>query len=393
MPGGRGKRKRNQGLRDTSNNQDVDEAVTDEPDDEEDEKPALKELVPRETVIGRNNYKVTLSNGEVIHQEFEITYGNLLLPIIPEKGPVAIKREKYDAYLNEFLDSPEGQEYRRPSQFEIDAACANIKAQIEQYNAEKRGVKGIDYQNQAQQTQTPVQPQPAPQVTPQAAPQQQQQQTSYQTGAADAQLAAQLEAAQRQLTAQEQLLAQSNAKAQEQQLAFAQQQAQIEDLRTTVTKLTAERDAAKNKLDSMKVSGEYDEEENSNPASGRDMVVLKALCAISALFTLLIAGLLGYFLFTGGIPTAQEPASEPTAEIPPSFEGEGTLNINGEEYSVPLSTIQIENGQTKTVFYAVQTSLSDSGDVTADAYPIGTWVFESDKVSMEKEEPETTENK
>ena len=60
--------------------------------------------------------------------------------------------------------------------------------------------------------------------------------------------------------------------------------------------------------------------------------------------------------------------------------GMGELSINGETYSVPLSEIKIENGESKTVFYAI-TSANKDGEVKTEAYPIGEWKITSEKVS------------
>ena len=103
------------------------------------------------------------------------------------------------------------------------------------------------------------------------------------------------------------------------------------------------------------------------------------------ILSLLTLGLVGFMMFRSMTSAS---ADDPATEAPQVFEGEGTLNINGTEYSVPLSTIKIENGQTKTVFYAIETSLDENGEPSADAYPIGTWVFDSSNVNMSQETAE-----
>jgi len=62
--------------------------------------------------------------------------------------------------------------------------------------------------------------------------------------------------------------------------------------------------------------------------------------------------------------------------------GMGEININGETYTVPLSELNIENGESKTVFYAV-TSTNKDGEVKTEAYPIGEWIVSSEKVMPE----------
>jgi hypothetical protein len=52
----------------------------------------------------------------------------------------------------------------------------------------------------------------------------------------------------------------------------------------------------------------------------------------------------------------------------------GELNINGETYTVPLSTIEVGEGESKTVFYALTTT-NQKGKVETEAYPIGEWII------------------
>lgn len=51
----------------------------------------------------------------------------------------------------------------------------------------------------------------------------------------------------------------------------------------------------------------------------------------------------------------------------------GELNVNGDVYTIPLSTIDVGDGETKTVFYALSTKNID-GEIINEAYPIGEWV-------------------
>lgn len=379
MPGGR-KNNRNQGLKKTNNNA--------APVQQQEPAPALKELEVRSTVLAKRKYKLTLDDGQIVQQEFDVTYGNLLLPIIEGKGPVPLKKEKYMQILNDFLDSPEGQEYRRPSAEEIEMATNQVRSEIEAYKASMRGTKVIGNEptqtEPEQQTETPVvQPQPAVEpvtVQPQPQPQPVRQEPDPALVAAQQELARQNQSIQ----ANEQVL-------QSQRNQLDQLQRDLESQRIEADRLRQQRlddEAALKALEKAKAELEA-KVDNDGPVKtvggGRDINVLKIFGIVSSLLSLVTAGLLGFILLNGGIGKGSEPDPNET-DVPTVFEGEGTMDINGTEYKVPLSNIVIENGQTKTVFYAVQTSLSENGDVTADAYPIGAWVFKSADVTMSPDE-------
>ena len=67
----------------------------------------------------------------------------------------------------------------------------------------------------------------------------------------------------------------------------------------------------------------------------------------------------------------------------------GELNVNGEVYTIPLSTIDVGNGETKTVFYALSTKNVD-GEIINEAYPIGEWVVKGSGIVKDSKSEEST---
>lgn len=391
MPRGRSKKPL---LSNTNNNAQTQTIENNQPAQE-----PLKELEPKVTVIARNNYKFVLPDGKTVQELFDITYGGLLLPIIESKGPVAIKRSKYLEFLNAFLDSEEGKKYRRPSPQEIDDAMNLVRAEIEAYSNARKGIKQLsDQNNQPQQTQTvnPVNtptPQPVQQPQPQPQPQPQTVTPDPLIQQAKAEQQRQLNVMQEELARQQTVFNQNQAAIQEQLNQFNALKEQAELQRQNVEALRLQMESEKAELTRIQTEKEQAAAEpagENNEAPVRNVEIpdikpLKIFGMASMILSLLTLGLVGFMMFRSMTSASAE---DPATEAPQVFEGEGTLNINGTEYSVPLSTIKIENGQTKTVFYAIETSLDENGEPSADAYPIGTWVFDSSNVNMTQETAE-----
>ena len=91
----------------------------------------LKRLTP-DVAIGKIKGK---ENGEV--REYDIMYGNILNPVYDD-NPKIINRDLYMKKLEEFFDSPEGEEYERPSDEQIERDCQTVYEQVADY---KRRVK------------------------------------------------------------------------------------------------------------------------------------------------------------------------------------------------------------------------------------------------------------
>lgn len=80
----------------------------------------MKKLQVGKTKIGERTGKY---EGQFI--KFSIYYGNYSMP--PVNGEyVHLKKDKYLALLNEFLESPEGKDYLRPTEEEIEEACLEV---------------------------------------------------------------------------------------------------------------------------------------------------------------------------------------------------------------------------------------------------------------------------
>lgn len=398
MPRGRSKK---QLLNSNNNNMNTTSAQTAEMRQTQLEQEPLKELEPKVTVIARQNYKLTLPDGSMVQELFDVTYGNLLLPIIESKGPIAIKKAKYMEFLEEFFASEEGKKYRRPSQQEIESAMNGVRAEIEAYKNRQMGIKGIPEQKPAEQTAANIKPTPEPVQTP-APDNQPVNQPQTQTTPVEQGPTAQQVEQQRQMTVMQEELARQQQVFSQNQAAIQQQIAQFNGLKEEAEKTRKDIEELKKQMSEeqenlTRIQNEKKEAlaksdpVNDEPAevkteSFADLKPLKIFSIASMVLSLLTLALLG-IMFLRSANAGQGTADNP--EAPQVFDGEGTLNINGKEYTVPLSTIKIENGQTKTVFYAVETSLDENGEPSADAYPIGTWVFDSAKVKMSEETPET----
>ena len=80
----------------------------------------MKRLQVGKTKIGERTGKY---EGQFV--KFSIYYGNYSMP--PVNGEyVHLKKDKYLALLDEFLKSPEGEEYQRPTEEEIEEACLEV---------------------------------------------------------------------------------------------------------------------------------------------------------------------------------------------------------------------------------------------------------------------------
>lgn len=338
----------------------------------------LKELVTKETVVGKKTYQVTMSDGTTVPQEFSILYGNILSPVLPDKGPKAMNVHAYKEMLNAFLDSPEGQGYRRPSEDEINEAISVVRKEISEYKKSKQ-MKAIAENNDTPQTQSvPSQPvqqehkeQPPVQLTPAPAP------VVTQQPQPDAQLQAQLFSVQQELLQQQRAYADSVNE-------ITLQNQKIAGYEKLIREHADEASVAQTQIEKLKgqiknLEEQLNEGSPIKEGRGGDIGLLKILSIVSLAVCLALAGMTGFMLWKNlnGAP------AEEGSDLPQVFDGTGTMSINGQEYEIPLTNITIENGETKTVFYAVQTSLSEEGDVSADAYPIGTWVFKSADVQME----------
>lgn len=102
------------------------------------------------------------------------------------------------------------------------------------------------------------------------------------------------------------------------------------------------------------------------------LVVMSVLMALNLIATVLM-GVLGPRLFKQSL----------------SKMNMGELNVNGDVYTIPLSTIDVGDGETKTVFYALTTKNED-GEITNEAYPIGEWVVKGSGLVKESKLEEPT---
>ena len=87
----------------------------------------LKKLVPGETLLGPIEDAIKREKGKNVTgpQTALLFYGNLIVDSEDPNKRYHIKPvESYYAFLENFLNSPEGQKYERPTKEEIDAAIA-----------------------------------------------------------------------------------------------------------------------------------------------------------------------------------------------------------------------------------------------------------------------------
>ena len=97
--------------------------------DEEKKEPETKELIPGETLIGT---KTGTIQGEL--RQIRIFYGNFINPMNIHNGKyIPIKKKEYLKILNEFLNSDEGREYRKPSEVEISEAFTEVRKFVNRY--------------------------------------------------------------------------------------------------------------------------------------------------------------------------------------------------------------------------------------------------------------------
>lgn len=116
-------------------------------------------------------------------------------------------------------------------------------------------------------------------------------------------------------------------------------------------------------------NGDDDEDEKPNT----DYAGLKKLVIVAIVINLLSTiGLVAMFLFGDSLK----------ANVM-SYSNVGELTINGTTYTVPLSTVNVQDGETNIVFYAI-TTRNDEGVISHDAYPVGEWTVSTEGVVIQE---------
>lgn len=291
-----------------------------------------KDLVVGKTVIAQVTGKV---NGR--WQSVPVLYGNLCQNYV--NGDIKqIREDVYDKYVQEFLESDEGKEYKIPTKEQLRQAKIAIKNQIsEYYDREEAKKKAAEEQakkraedearmkalqsgaeeepepepEEEPEPEIPAEPEPQPEPEPEPEPE-----PVYE-------------------------------EPEKEPYVEPVQEEPVREYQQPVYEEPA-----------------YDEMHDYSGAAAGELRSVKNLQIVMTI--LMVLSLLANVAFTlfGDRIKERSLASA----------GVGELVVNGETYEVPLSTLEVDPGETKTVFYAITTTNKD-GTVTYEAYPVGEWII------------------
>lgn len=332
-----------------------------------------KDLKVGETVIATVTGKVNNR-----WQSVPVLYGNLCKNYV--NGEIKqIREDVYDNYVQEFLQSDDGKEYRIPTKEQLQQAKIEMKNQISDFYsreeakkkaAEEQAKRRAEDEARIERMKGNIPDEEEPEQAPSEEPEQPQEEPQPAEQPAE-------EPAEEETEFEEDYQPRWKrfGRRREQQ---PEEEPQYEEEPQQEPEEPEHSDSGSGYMtehDYMREAG-YDHEGYEDVAAVRpqDLKFIKImLTVLSVLMFLGIAAGVGLTLF-----------GDQLRGISLANSGAGELTVNGEKYVVPLSTVEVQEGESKTVFYAI-TTVNENGTITYKAYPIGEWLIGADGVVQPKE--------